>query len=183
MNKWSAYSISISLVFVRYANYCACVSPLRFTDVLSMRNLWIAAAVISDLLGVAVAVFDDLEFFDIVIDLRVKALVMAVVALGIWLSELIISLLTVVQVVKYLRKRSVASKQESRNISKMTSFLLFSISPAIQLLPFVYTDVNSAWEDLKFYWFIECMDKFGDVANLPMEELNKLTEQCGVDHG
>ncbi|KAH7705182.1 hypothetical protein AAVH_16616 [Aphelenchoides avenae] len=65
----------------------------------------------------------------------------------------------------------------------MTSFLLFSISPAIQLLPFVYTDVNKAWEDMKFYWFMQCMEKFGDVRNLPMDELDKLTEKCGLDHG
>lgn len=65
----------------------------------------------------------------------------------------------------------------------MTSVFLFSISPAIQLLPFVYTDVNNAWEDMKFSWFMQCMEEFGDVASLPMDGLDELTEQCDIEHG
>lgn len=84
-----------------------------------MRNLWLSAAVISDLLGVAVAMFDRLQFFAIIVDLRVQALVSTTFALGIWLSELVISLLTVVQVFRYLLKRSVATAVRARFVAKI----------------------------------------------------------------
>ncbi|KAH7678486.1 hypothetical protein AAVH_41613 [Aphelenchoides avenae] len=60
----------------------------------------------------------------------------------------------------------------------MVSFLVFSISPALQLLPFVFNDVQGAWSEWKYYAFLECIDEAGDVSLLPEEEQIAARQKC-----
>lgn len=69
-------------------------------------------------------------------------------------------------------------QEESRNVTKMVSFLVFSISPALQLLPFVFNDVQGAWSEWKYYAFLECIDEAGDVSLLPEEEQIAARQKC-----
>ncbi|KAH7704274.1 hypothetical protein AAVH_28538 [Aphelenchoides avenae] len=176
--RWTTYSIALTLVIVRIASYRVCTSPLKYTSGSESRNRWIIAILLTDIVAAVISLAQSENYVDLS-NVKVRAAV-AVASVGlIWLCDIVISLLSLHAIFRIrIANRAITNKQRS-DASKLVSFILLSISPSLQLLPFAYSTAKVAIDEWLYDVMMDCIDRVKRPDDEYLEGIEKYLKKCG----
>ncbi|KAH7711046.1 hypothetical protein AAVH_21685 [Aphelenchoides avenae] len=193
--KWTIYSTGVSFLFLRYSAFRACIAPLAFKRTFSKR-WWLAVVIVSDLLPFVIIPLSS-EYCGLTCDecavsihFKVRTALIIGFAGAFWLSECGITLLSLITIVRFLRRRRRTSElaPDDSKIIRLASFTFFSIVPCLQMVPSVITSVDGAMRDLGVDAMIECfqqngVDSLDDISDTNYDELSASCDLGSADTG
>ncbi|KAH7717726.1 hypothetical protein AAVH_14800 [Aphelenchoides avenae] len=118
------------------------------------------------------------------IDIPIRTFLTIASVMGIWLAELTLSLLSLRLIVKYKRTKKSFMSSQRNSVSSLVGLILFSIFPSFLLVPFAYTSVKRALDELNYNWTWACMERHRN-ASVPYQHggytYTPGVEECGLD--